>query len=583
MKVLLLHPEDEFTPAHRARGWDLVVDFGLAPPDTYEEWSAEAGCRVACLTDYARGFDDLDHLREIAQRGHGAVVDKHGIDWWVVVLPMLLPELEQALMLSRLAQELGPRCQLFHSRVDARSLALQRLLGVPASSLRRPPSPLFRRVGHYRDVLSRFDLNQLRQIAWDKFDPEHALRRRLAREPVKSGRPEILLPTAYINVSRTAVSYAALLPEMQFLLAAARPGGRVRPLPENVCLVSLDAFFGRTDPAEMASLLEKWDRLQGCLVASSAEFQCADSLGMFRRIEGLMCWGIAARDAWVRLFSFRNIIGCLSADDGNPYTSLPLHLAAGLGIPTAAVHHGALDYRNAVKPLCGDVYLAKGELERDYLVGKCRVPAERIVVGAPAVAASNQEESAEKSRLVFFTEPYPISGWREIEIYRGLLPNLLSLTRKLGLKLVFKLHPFESVKGQRNLLSKFLSADELGSLEIIAAPLSDGYWASVRCAMTFSSSVAVECAMRSVPIFLCGWMQMPYGGYLQQYEKFGIGHILASPSQIHDIPQLLATWKAMHVAGKEGIWRGMDPQQLRDLLTGSRHRCQPEGEVRTAS
>src|SRR5438874_6730915 len=95
-------------------------------------------------------------------------------------------------------------------------------------------------------------------------------------------------------------------------------------------------------------------------------------------------WGLAVRDAWNELFDSEKITACLCADDSNPYSRLPLIIAKKRGIPALACHHGALDNRMAIKKLHADLYLAKTEMERDYLVRVCRVTKERIVTGAPA-------------------------------------------------------------------------------------------------------------------------------------------------------------------------------------------------------
>ena len=63
MKVLLLHPEDQFSRRDAGK-WDLVVDFGRAPVSTYDKWKRLAGCRVISLYDFALEVEDLYHARE---------------------------------------------------------------------------------------------------------------------------------------------------------------------------------------------------------------------------------------------------------------------------------------------------------------------------------------------------------------------------------------------------------------------------------------------------------------------------------------------------------------------------------------
>jgi hypothetical protein len=333
-------------------------------------------------------------------------------------------------------------------------------------------------------------------------------------------------------------------------------------------MVSLDSYFAARDERETASLLAKLGGLRERLVCAAPEFRMASELGLFDRIPGLLRWGVAAGAAWRRLFDSENIVGCLSADDANPYTSLPLHIAQQRGIPALAVHHGALDYRMAVKRLYADRYIAKGELERDFLVRQCQVPAERIAMGSPRVpAASRSARHEAKPWMVCFTEPYGSAGWRMEEVYRDLLPRLRAISHGCGLKLVFKLHPFESAKGHKNLLRKFLSPAELKEIIVVSGPASEELWSKTRFAMTVESTIALECAARGVPVFLCSWLQSAHAGYLAQYARFGIGQLLESAEQIGEIGDRLA--QPPTTGDISHIWRQMDPDDFRALLHGS--------------
>ena len=162
-------------------------------------------------------------------------------------------------------------------------------------------------------------------------------------------------------------------------------------------------------------------------------------------------------------------------DDSNPYTRLPLILARNRGIPTVACHHGAMDSKMAVKAPYADIYLAKGEIERDYLLRSCGVPAEKVVLGGQGlpsrpVAAKPAAQSTE-SWLVFFTRT--VSGRQGGATKRCTAiccRNCGHWRRACGLKLVFKIHPFESVRGHRRVLRKYLPGQEAGIEVIAGAP-----------------------------------------------------------------------------------------------------------------
>ena len=80
------------------------------------------------------------------------------------------------------------------------------------------------------------------------------------------------------------------------------------------------------------------------------------------------------------------------------------------------------------------------------------------------------------------------AGWRMEDVYQDLLPPLCALARQCGLKLVFKLHPFESIKGHRNLLRKLLPQDQLAEIQWIVGPSTAELWSKIRFAMTVEST-----------------------------------------------------------------------------------------------
>lgn len=573
MKVLLLHPDDQFSPSLCASGWDLVVDLARAPAAIYETWSRQVGCRVISLHDFANEVEDLYCIRDLFRSGLGKVVDHYQIDWWDALLPMLLPDFQKTLLLRRLADELSPNCQLYASRPNPSASALQTLLGAELAYVQTPGRSRFHKLRHYKEVLARLNFSQIVQICQDKFDPEHDIRRRLMRRSPASKEPVFLLPSAYINVSRTAVAYASLLPERQFLLMLARRNGKLNHLPTHVHAASLDPYFDPPGRDEVSSLVRKWEILKAQLMSDAAEFRLADALGLFGRIPAQIRWGIAIRDAWNRVFESNNIAGCLSADDMNPYTSLPILLAKKRGLPTLSCHHGALDYRMAIRPPQADFYLAKGEMERDYLLRQCGVAPGKVAIGGASLSMPEEKATlppdAQRPWLVFFTEPYGGDGWRDEEVYRDLLPRLRTLAQACGLKLVFKLHPYESVKGHRRMLEKYLPNGRANGIKIISGPLSQQLWLSACFAMTVQSTVAMDCVARGVPVFLCAWLRTTFGGYVAQYARFGVGTVLESAEQISTIPKLLTAQSASKSSVVNTIWQKMDPEELRHMLTAT--------------
>src|SRR5262249_10863866 len=157
------------------------------------------------------------------------------------------------------------------------------------------------------------------------------------------------LPSAYVNVSRTAVAYAGMLPDVNFLLLLARNSGRLSGLPPNVKAGSLDGYFSALDQREAGPLREAFRQVRKRLSPAALEYEMAEASGLLESVEARLWWGLAVRDAWLSVFNNLTINACLCADDSNPYSRLPLIIAKSRGIPAVACHHGALDSRMAIK------------------------------------------------------------------------------------------------------------------------------------------------------------------------------------------------------------------------------------------
>jgi hypothetical protein len=569
MKVLLLHPEDAVAQSNPVQPWDLVIDLGRAPVQTYERWSRQARCPVISIYDHAQETEDLYRVRELLQLGSGYVVDQWGLDWWNVLSLEIVSQLQQFMLVHRLSKGLPASCELYATRPHTLAMALQRLLGARLTILESRVQSVIHRARHFQDVLSHLDTAQFAQVLEDKFDGKHSVRRRFAGRRHRSAQPVILLPSAYINVSRTALSYAASLPDHQFLLVHTRSNARLA-LPANVRSASLTPYFVRSDKRETASLLESWNTLRKHLVGSAEEFDLAEEMGVLGQIPALLSWGIALRDAWSRVFDSENVIACLSADDSNPPSSIPLILAKKRCLPALACHHGALDYMMAIKVNHSDFYLAKSEMERDYLKRICHLAPEKIVMAGPASSKPLPLQRVARRYapwLVFFTEPYRISWWRSDEVYRDLLPRLCSLAQACGLKLVFKLHPFESIQGHRRMLRRIIP-EQARQVEVLAGPPSNQLWNNTQLALTVQSSTTVECAALGIPAFLCAWLRDPYSGYVQQYARFGVGHVLHSSDEIAEIPGLLESQNARSPE-PQATRRAIDADKLAHLFSGT--------------
>ncbi len=590
MRVLLLHPDDNFHGSWKRQHWDSVIDLGRAPKSFYDQWSATLGCPVFSVFDLAVEVADLQIWRRLLELGVGQVVDGFGIDWWDVISLMLQPELQDVRLALRLAEKLSGCRTLVVSRPSVTAEVLRLQLRIPLQVLHGGlRKRLVRSVLRRGNALANLSFEQLRQVVYDKYDPHYRWRRKFAGSPAQSvnwkskwrseSEPVVLLPSAYSNVTKTALSYARILPEQKFLLVLARESGAVSPVPANVETTRLAGFATQgCDRHELQKLENCWKKTEQSLQEHPV-FRLPVQIGILKKGPRWLRWGLAVRDAWVQVFETRSVAGCLSADDSNPYTRIPLLLAEQRGISAVACHHGALDCRMAFKNLRFSSYLAKGEMERDYLERTCGVDGGRIRIGAAAAAGQENASlwSEDAPWIVFFTEPYEIDLWRVEAIYREVLPRLCAAARGSGKTVVLKLHPFESARQRRRLVKRTLNERDRKLVSVTNAPLSGEILRNTWCAVTVESTVAFECASHGIPAFLCGWLRHAYFGYAPQYVRFGAGRMLESADGLLRISDMLSAAKPGPDSARRLV-QAISPEALSEVLcsparSGLRSNC----------
>ena len=570
MKALLLHPED--SPRRgpwTEQRWDLVVDLGNSSESDARIWELELGSPVVRLESFRRCIEDPRAVGQILRSGRGHLLDREGLDWWELTSLLVHAELETVLALQRLAPTLSAVTEVHATRQGWTMDALELLLGrkIAAYSRRDQSSPVGR-LGHYSRLLRRFSFGQLAEIVLDKHDPDYRWRARLSSQRRGAGGPLILLPSAYTSVSRMAAEYAHRVPELQFLLVYTRRSGKQFVRPANVSLASLAAYGGGVQSrSELAEIHRNWVSLRTEL-ERRPEIELLSRVGGLQRFEGWFSDGLAVRDAWLEVFRRESLQGVLCGDDSNWYTRLPVELGRKRGLPTIDFHHGAFDGRFLLKDLPSDMYLAKSEMELDYLTRVCAMTKERIIIGGPNptnVSASRRRPRT-GTAIVFFSEPYQALGGRVEEVYRELLPPLAALAADYGGRLVIKLHPFESVPDRESVVRQVLSAKQQTLTEVRGGPLTERLLEEAWFGITVESTTVIECTMRGVPCFIAGWIASSRYGYVQQYSAFGIGELLHSAEQLAAIPSLLEQECASTPQG--GLWQTIDPAKLRWLFAG---------------
>ena len=578
MRVLLIDPLDSADAGPWAKQpWDRIVDLGMGGKNTYARWHDQFQCPVTTLDSLRNGFDDFRRIRDLLGVGCGRLVDEHGLDWWEIMSILLHGEMEALILLQRFVPTIGSDDEVYASRPGLHASLLQGLLATRVNVFPLRRGAQRRGLGHYIRVSNRLSASQMIDVFWDKYDAGYQFRGRLARKRPPSARPVVLLPTAYVNVSRTGVAYANTFTEEDFLLVTTRRSGWVQDPPKNVAAAWLSSYASVRDRSAENASLES--RLQPLLneLRGAAEFEILHRLGYLDSFPRRFRHGLEVRDAWRNVLDAEPVQAVLCADDSNPYTRIPLLLARARGLPNIACHHGALDGRYVFKRTHGDVILAKGKMEEDYLVQKCGVPQEKVEIGAPAMPA-NWKESEQSNRqtfrpyLLFISEGYDAGGGRPEEFYRDVLPPLADLALATGRQLIVKLHPAESERERAKVLARILSAEQKGVTRIVSGSLTEDLLEKSWFGITILSTVALECAIRGIPCFLCKWLESwPYG-YVEQFIRFGAGIGLNDPSEIQKIPQYLEQ-HPVSADVRANCWQPAAAGRLRELLSSSRKEC----------
>ena len=571
MRILFLHPEDApWQGEWGGQRWDLIVDLGFASPHRYDEWSRRVGSRVLSIFQSTGDTDGFRWVNRVFECGRGRLLDSMGIDWWEVLAMESYHDLRILYLFHQLRREItGADVEYFGTRPHLFTKFVEQIVKKPVHNYQDARRGPISRVAQMLRSARKFRPEQIAEISFDKWDPAYGLRRRVTKHKrARLADSAVLLPSAYFHVTRSALAYAGHLPNRRFLLATTRRSALPDQLPVNVTAAPLSAYVRplHNVKAESAELQVAWDTFRRTM-SEVEEFRQGAEAGLWDYFPAHLQQGLHLREAWKQLLELEPITGVLCGDDLNYHTRLPLMLAHRGDRNAVYCSHGALDGGFLFKMPFADSFLVKGEMEKNYLQSACAISPEKILVGAPARSTGAGWADQKAGALVFFSQPYEVEGGRAEEIYRELLPLLSTAADRSGHKLTIKLHPFESRQARKALAASILPADACKRIEITSDISPDTVMTRAWCGVTVDSSIAVECTLRRIPCFLCGWLDFGGMGYLQQFARYGAGRVLASPVDIERIPETIADWR-VDPAVIARLWQEVDSKQLDEILFG---------------
>ncbi len=568
MRILIVHAEDRpDRGSWAAEKWDRVIDLGVSGEQAYERWSKAMSVPVVPVRSLGLDDGEFKATADFLRAGGDRLGDKENLDWWALTAILFYEKAAQARIFGRLVESMRSSDVVAITRPGFQADVLRCLIGSRVTCFAGPTASKWRR---RFGIASKFSLAQIGEIFWDKYDASYRARGSFHGFRRPNRKPLVLLPSAYINASRTAVAYAEIDPSIDYLLVATRRSGWQVTVSRNVAVAKL-ASYARWKPEigeEYRDLVERWSKVRREL-EQVPEIVILARLGSLDSFPTFIRKGLAVREAWRTVFEREPIQSVLCADDSNPYTTIPLQLARNRGLPAIAAHHGALDGRQLFKPKLFDVVLAKGRMEEDYLANVCGIEHSRIEVGAPLdrlPRALAPEESARDARsIVFFSEGFEVAGARAEDIYRDVVPGVAQLAANTGRELIIKLHPFESRREREKLVARVLSPALRRVTRVVSGGLTTALICDIWFGITILSTAATECALAGVPCFLCGWLNYSPWGYVRQFSKFGVGRVLHSPAEIADVPAMLENYSRDERV-KERLCQQITAERLQKLL-----------------
>ncbi len=481
------------------------------------------------------GFEDFRRVRRLLDLGCGQLVDEHGLDWWEIMGLLLHGELELLILLQRLAKTVGSEDEVYISRPGIHASLLRAFTDYPRQGFSVASGAQKGGLAHYVRVSKKLSAPQIIDVFWDKYDSGYQFRGKFGRKPEPLRHPAVLLPTAYVNVSRTGIAYANTFSEENFLLVATRRSGWVDELPRNVAATWLSLYASLRDrSAENAEMDGRWRSL-------------LRELGKRQSLKFCTGWVF-----WI-LFPSGSGTDSKSAMPGKMF-STPNRFRLCCARTTVILIRGfpcswrrPADYR--ILPAITAPWMAatfQEELRRcDLGEGKngrrlsgAKMRSAAGEGGNWCTCTARELECGGKIQAIVVSAIHPLY-LGALRCYRGkarrILPGYFASVSRLGTGDKTKTSGEVASCGKQARTIRHGRSDPFLRTEnvtlLVSGPLTEDLLAKAWFGITILSTVATECAVRGIPCFLCKWLESwPYG-YVEQFIRFGVGIGLNHPEK----------------------------------------------------
>jgi hypothetical protein len=447
---------------------------------------------------------------------------------------IVIRELQYALHTIHLGRQLNAlgirRCRFLKPSRFARGLAdLERFgdrgfdVDIPVG---RQPAPVVRSLANSLQRLrqSRFAGAQLREelgLVLERVDPFHRRRALLPRRVRKVGGLWYY-STAY-TFTKIGLLYEPHLPApLEFLIEDQATGGRA--LRESGRrFVSIYEFASWADAPKNREIRDAVAALSAHI--ADVPLQGDDAMARMLFIRSAFMRTFLGRLLPAGLFSttlFERWIESARPDAvivGNPvFEGYALQAARRRGIPTILLQHGILgDFCQFVDPPA-DHYVVRGEFWREFLAAPARQRA--CVLNPSPTVPETHVSRTDDATLVFVSAPYGMQEFFDERDLDEILSVMITAAHETGRDLVIRVHPLEPVAYYRKRVGALLArVAGTPTVSYSQGPGLDDVLRRAAVAVTFSSTVFLDCLRHGVPIVSFDWHDF---SYRKQVERWGV-------------------------------------------------------------
>lgn len=215
---------------------------------------------------------------------------------------------------------------------------------------------------------------------------------------------------------------------------------------------------------------------------------------------------------------------------GNPvFEAYLLHCAKEKGIPTILLQHGILgDYCQLLDPPA-DHYIVRGRFWQEFLSqAACK---RSVILNPPQTLIPSKKSDANtesiKKHILFLTAPYPVFEFMHLVDLDDILVTLLQVASTENIKLIIRVHPLESIGYYQQIVTRLILEMTLRNIQVSYSqgPGLDLLVRESAVAVTYNSTVFLDCLRENIPLVSFGWHDF---SYKKQIENLNIVHFAKS-------------------------------------------------------